>query len=86
MTNTGEIILIPNNIITDVAFTNYTKNDTIFLRINVSLSSNNNINYPELFEDLIITGSHSILVDTITEDQYNQTIKLLGKIPQAQVL
>ena len=37
-------------------------------------------NYPELFEDLIITGSHSILVDTITEDQYNQTIKLLGKI------
>ena len=52
MTNTGEIILIPNNIITDEAFTNYTKNDTIFLRINVSLSSNNNINYPELFEKI----------------------------------
>jgi len=52
MTINGEIILIPNNIITDEAFMNYTKNDTIFLRIVVSLSSNNNTNYPELFEKI----------------------------------
>jgi small-conductance mechanosensitive channel len=52
MTINGEIILIPNNIITDEVFMNYTKNDTIFLRINVSLSSNNNTNYPELFEKI----------------------------------
>jgi hypothetical protein len=37
--------------------------------------------YPELFEDLIITGCHSILVDNfVDEDQRNKTIDLLSKI------
>lgn len=36
--------------------------------------------YPELSEDLIITGAHSILVDSITESQRIQTIRALGKI------
>jgi hypothetical protein len=37
--------------------------------------------YPELIEDLIITGSHSILVDDfINNDQRNQTEKVLGNI------
>lgn len=36
--------------------------------------------YPELTEDLIITGCHSILEDNITEKQKEETIELLGKI------
>jgi hypothetical protein len=36
--------------------------------------------YPELTEDLILTGCHSILVDNITEIQKNQTMELLGDI------
>jgi hypothetical protein len=37
-------------------------------------------NYPELTEDLIITGCHSILVDHLTEEQQDATIEVLGKI------
>lgn len=36
--------------------------------------------YPELIEDLIITGSHSILVDRLTDKQREETIKLLKDI------
>ena len=36
--------------------------------------------YPELIEDLYITGAHSILVDTLTKKQEEETIKLLGEI------
>jgi small-conductance mechanosensitive channel len=54
ITNSGEVIIIPNNTITTDAFTNYTKNDEIFLIIDVSLSTNNRINYPELFQELTL--------------------------------
>ena len=37
-------------------------------------------NYPELTEDLIMTGSHSILTKTITDVQREKTIELLGRI------
>jgi hypothetical protein len=37
-------------------------------------------NYPELTENLHITGCHSILVDNISDTQREQTIKHLGKI------
>lgn len=37
-------------------------------------------NYPELTEDLVMTGCHSILVDTITDVQRDKTIELLGRI------
>jgi len=37
-------------------------------------------NYPELTEDLYITGCHSILVDEITDKQKEETINHLGKI------
>lgn len=37
-------------------------------------------NYPELKEDLYITGCHSILVDTLTDEQKEKTKKQLGKI------
>ena len=37
-------------------------------------------NYPELTEDLVITGDHSILVDQLTEDQRTETTQRLGKI------
>ena len=36
--------------------------------------------YPELIEDLIITGYHSILVDTLTEEQRTKTIELMQRI------
>ena len=37
-------------------------------------------NYSELFEDLYITGCHSILVDDLTDDQYDKTVDALGQI------
>jgi len=37
-------------------------------------------NYPELKEDLFITGCHSILVDSLTETQRQETIQHLGKV------
>jgi hypothetical protein len=37
-------------------------------------------NYPELTEDLYLTGCHSILVGALTDVQREQTIKQLGKI------
>ena len=36
--------------------------------------------YPELAEDLYVTGCHSILVDSITDEQREQTVAALGKI------
>jgi hypothetical protein len=38
------------------------------------------VNYPELTEDLYITGFHSILVDNLTNIQHEKTIKHMGKI------
>ena len=37
-------------------------------------------NYPELSEDIYITGCHSILVDNISEEEREKTIAQLGKI------
>lgn len=37
-------------------------------------------NYPELDEDLYITGCHSILVDSLTDIQKKQTKQYLGKL------
>lgn len=36
--------------------------------------------YPELASALFVTGGHSILVDTLTHEQRDDTIKSLGKI------
>jgi hypothetical protein len=36
--------------------------------------------YPELFEDLIITGCHSILVDELSEEEKEKTLELLARI------
>jgi surface protein len=36
--------------------------------------------YPELFEDLYITGCHSILVPFLTDDEWDNTKELLGDI------
>jgi len=36
--------------------------------------------YPELKDDLFITGCHGILVDSITDAQREETIKQLGKV------
>lgn len=53
ITNQGEVIVIPNNTITADSFMNYTKNDQIYITLDVSLSSNNRINYPELLQGLV---------------------------------
>jgi len=37
-------------------------------------------NFPSLLEDLILTGCHSILVETLTDVQIEKTKELLGKI------
>jgi hypothetical protein len=37
-------------------------------------------NYPELTDDLIITGCHSILVDELTEEQKVKSIEYTGKV------
>jgi hypothetical protein len=37
-------------------------------------------NYPELIEDLYITGAHSILVDSITDEQYKKTEEMFGHL------
>ena len=34
-------------------------------------------NYPEIFEDLVITGGHSILLDSITEEIKSKQLKLI---------
>jgi len=48
-------------------------------RIKVQLYKCSQSEYPELFEDLIITGCHSILVDNFTyEEQREKTIKVNG--------
>jgi hypothetical protein len=39
-----------------------------------------NKEYPEVFEDLIITGTHSILVDNLNDGEREKTIEVLGKI------
>jgi hypothetical protein len=36
--------------------------------------------YPELTEDLVLTGNHSVLVDTITNEEREQIIETLGDI------
>jgi hypothetical protein len=36
--------------------------------------------YPELIEDLVLTGNHSILVDTITNEEQQQITETLGRI------
>jgi hypothetical protein len=34
--------------------------------------------YSELFEDLVITGCHAILVDNLNDEERNKTIELIG--------
>ena len=50
-------------------------------RIPDQLYKYSNSEYPEVFEPLIITGCHSILVDNfVSEEQKEKTIKMNGKI------
>jgi hypothetical protein len=49
-------------------------------RIKDQLYVCSNKNYPEVFEDLIITGCHSILVPEFKEGQKEKTAELLGRI------
>ena len=48
-------------------------------RIKDKLYVCSNKEYPSVFEDLIITGCHSILVDSLSEDERAKTIDVLGQ-------
>jgi small conductance mechanosensitive channel len=48
----GEIIIIPNNLITTDLFTNITKFKKIRVRVPAKLSNTNKVNYPKLLEKL----------------------------------
>jgi len=62
ITYDGEIIIIPNNLITTESFRNYTKNDKIYISIKVSISSNNRINYPVLLQKINEQVKQSIFI------------------------
>ena len=48
-------------------------------RIKDQLYKFSQTNYPEIFEELVITGCHSVLVDNFTsEEQRNKTINVNG--------
>jgi hypothetical protein len=49
-------------------------------RIENSLYKCSTANYPDLKEDLIMTGCHSILVDNLTDEQRESITKTVGKI------
>ena len=66
---------VPINMIGKSKITNPNNNDRIKNRLYICKKEN----YPEAFEDLIITGCHSILVDKFTDDlQRENTIKING--------
>jgi len=48
-------------------------------RIADQLYKCNRSNYPTVFEDLVLTGRHALLVNQLTSDEKEQTIKLLGE-------
>jgi small conductance mechanosensitive channel len=52
ITNFGEVIIIPNSLISSDSLTNITKNKAIFVLVPAVLSNNQNINYPELLNIL----------------------------------
>jgi small conductance mechanosensitive channel len=91
ITNNGEVIIIPNNTITTEAFTNYMKNDEIFIIQYVSLSTNNRINYPELLKHLIEQVGHSKYaidkkyVYVVVSDMSGVGTKLMVKVKIASV-
>lgn len=40
--------------------------------------------YPEITEDLFITGCHSILVDELTDEQREKTVEMLGEVYETE--
>ena len=66
---------VPIHMIGKSKITNPNNNERIKTRLYICKKDN----YPEAFEDLIITGCHSILVDEFTNDlQRENTIKVNG--------
>jgi len=54
--------------------------DALEERIKDQLYQYSQSEYPEIFEPLVITGCHSILLDLLTEEQREKTTEVLGKI------
>lgn len=52
ITNLGEIIIVPNSLITSDLFINITKNKNIFVVVPAKISNTNKINYPEVLNML----------------------------------
>jgi small conductance mechanosensitive channel len=53
ITNFGEIIIIPNSLITSDLFTNITRFKFIYVSVPAKLSNTNKTNYPKLIEKLV---------------------------------
>ena len=54
--------------------------DALEERVKNQLYQYSQSEYPEVFEPLVLTGCHSILVDLLTQEQKEKTIEVLGKI------
>jgi len=67
--------LVPINIIGHKVVTN-SKDELLPNKLYICSTEN----YPEVFENLYITGLHSILVDDLTEEQESNIYELMGKI------
>jgi len=92
ITNFGEIIIVPNSLITSDLFMNITKNKTIFVLIPAKISNTNKTNYPELLEKLaekvksskfVIDKNEVVAIITDMADEAGTTISIKAKIESA---
>jgi hypothetical protein len=78
----GDLVKTLNNGYIPINMIGYTTmyNESSEERIKDQLYVCSNNEYPEIFEDLVITGCHSILVDNFKDNERTETFKVLGDI------
>jgi small conductance mechanosensitive channel len=89
ITNFGEIIIVPNSLITSDLFMNITKNKTIYVMIPAKISNTNKTNYPKLLDKLaekvksskfIIDKNEVVAVVRDMADEAGTTLAIKAKI------
>jgi len=89
ITNFGEIIIVPNSLVTSDLFTNITKFKEIFVLIPAKLSNTNKINYPKLLEKLkekvnqskfIIDKNSTVAIIRDMADDAGTTVAIKAKV------
>ena len=87
--NLGEIIIVPNSLITSDLFMNITKNKKIFVLIPAKISNTNKTNYPELLEKLaekvksskfVIDKNEVVAIILDMADEAGTTLAIKAKI------